>query len=103
MIGDRVADQSPKGMTLMFACTYGGGVPAELGFTGKENGWELRRKIKAYCKVQNLASYKIVRNTTYVRDLHGPAVYELYTPNRSRMDEAALQSSPAMENTHEDQ
>lgn len=88
MIGDRVADQSPKGMALAFACTYGGGAPAELGFHGKESGWELRRKIKAYCKAQNWVSYKIVRNTSYVRDLHGPAVYELYvsTP-KGRIDE----------------
>jgi hypothetical protein len=78
VIGDQVANQSPKGMRLQFACTYGRWVPASLGFTGRETGWELRRKIKAYCKARNLVDYKIIRNTSYVRALHGPAVYELY-------------------------
>jgi len=81
MLGDRTADQSPKGMSLSFACTYGTGVPPDLGYTGKESGWELRAKIRAWCSANGVTGYKIVRNTSYLRDLHGPAVYELYVPH----------------------
>lgn len=79
MIGDRTRDQAPQGMSLVFACTFGTSQPPDLGFTGNEKtGWEVRRKIAAWCKSKCISNFKILRNTTYVRDLHGPAVYELY-------------------------
>lgn len=79
MIGDRTHDKSPRGMRFEFACTYAGGSPPDLGYTGLEvSGWEVRRKIIEWCKRKGINQYQIVRNTTYVKDLHGPAVYELY-------------------------
>lgn len=69
-----------EGYACEFACTYGapaGPVPQDLGYTGKEGGWEMRRKLKAWCIAHGVTEYRIVRNTGYVRDLHGD-VYELW-------------------------
>lgn len=37
VIGKLEAD----GYRLEFACTYTGDVPKDLGYTGRENGWEM--------------------------------------------------------------
>jgi hypothetical protein len=52
-------------------------IPKDLGYTGKEGGWELRRKITAWCRMHGIMDFRIVRNTSYHRDLHG-VVYELW-------------------------
>jgi hypothetical protein len=53
--------------------------PADLGWTGKEtSGWEIRRKLKDYCVRHAIVDFKIVRNTSYHKDLHGDCVYELW-------------------------
>ncbi|BBA45138.1 TPA: hypothetical protein ACK3Q6_004081 [Burkholderia cepacia] len=75
------------GYVCAFACTYGepaGPVPKDLGRTGKEGGWEMRRKLKDWSSKHGVREYKIVRNTSYVRDLHGD-VYELWV-KRSEID-----------------
>lgn len=74
VIGGLEAD----GYQLQFACTYTDDVPADVGYTGLESGWEIRRKLNAWCRAQGLDQYKIVRNTSYVQDLHG-VVYELWS------------------------
>jgi hypothetical protein len=71
------------GFALTFACTYGESLPADLEYTGRETGWELRRKLKSYCASHGITNFQIIRNTSYHRDLHGNAVYELWTrPNQ---------------------
>lgn len=75
------------GYVCAFACTYGepsGPVPKDLGRTGKEGGWEMRRKLKIWTAKHGVRECKIVRNTSYVRDLHGD-VYELWV-KRSNLD-----------------
>lgn len=75
---ERVEQQlCADGYRLEFACTHTEPQPADLGITGKEGGREKRRKIKAWCQAHSLTNFKIVRNTGYVRDLHGD-VYELW-------------------------
>lgn len=76
------------GYRLQFACTYTDEVPKDLGYTGCENGWAMRRKLKAWCTAQNVKQYKIVRHTSYVQDLHG-TVYELWI----RSARTAMQSA----------
>ena len=66
------------GYITLFACARFDKPPAELNYTGTESGWELRRKIKSYCSQNGIADYQIVRNTSYLSDLHGGAVYELW-------------------------
>lgn len=76
---DRIeSDLRRRGYALSFACTYGERQPAELGYTGRETGWEMRRKLKAYCKHAGITDYEIIRNGGYHADLHGNAVYELW-------------------------
>lgn len=65
------------GFTLSFSCATFDRQPPALGYTGLETGWELRRKLKAYCAAKGIADFEIVRNTSYHRDLHG-VVYELW-------------------------
>ena len=69
---------SRDGYITHFSCASFDKQPAELGYTGRESGWELRRKIKSYCSRNGISDYKIVRNTSYLSDLHGGAVYELW-------------------------
>ena len=76
-------DRVEKKLTAMgyhydFACTYSTKQPSDFYWTGKETGWEMRRKLKSWCATHSIRDYKIVRNTGYVHDLHGPAVYELW-------------------------
>jgi hypothetical protein len=81
---DKVTYQlEADGLHLMFACTYTDDYPKDLGWTGKEGGWEMRRKLKAWCVKHEIVDYKIVRNTGYVRDLHGD-VYELWARQSDR-------------------
>lgn len=61
---------------LLYAFSYGEDRPADLAWSGCEGGWEMRRKLKAWCSKHGVAEYKIVRNTSYVQDLHVD-VYEL--------------------------
>jgi hypothetical protein len=77
---DRVeASLRARGYVLEFACMASyGHIPGDLGYTGRENGWELRRKIKAWCAAHGIADYEILRNTSYLKDLHGAFVYELW-------------------------
>lgn len=65
------------GYDLEFSCRYGEDLPGDLGYTGRETGWETRRKLKAWCSLKGHTDYRILRNTSYHRDLHGP-VYELW-------------------------
>lgn len=67
------------GYALNFACTYGVRQPDDFDFDGKESGWEMRRKLKAWCKSHGISDFQIVRNTSYHADLHGRRVYELWT------------------------
>lgn len=67
------------GYGLDFACAIFDKQPAELHYTGREDGWELRRKLKEYCAAVGITDFLIVRNTSYLHDLHGPRVYELWT------------------------
>jgi hypothetical protein len=68
-----------EGYALAFACTYSERQPDDFAYTGRETGWEMRRLLMAYCVRNAIVDYRIVRNTSYLRDLHGPAVYELWT------------------------
>lgn len=72
------------GYTKDFACSYLDKVPVDLQYTGRESGWELRRKLKVYCEKHDITEFRIVRNTSYHSDLHGQAVYELWTRPVSR-------------------
>lgn len=66
------------GFVRSFSCATFDTVPAAVGWTGRETGWELRRKLKAYCQGAGIKHFRIVRNSSYHRDLHG-IVYELWT------------------------
>lgn len=68
---------SRDGYVQRFACMSCDAIPSDLGYTGRETGWEMRRKIKEWCARHGIADFRIVRNTSYHRDLHG-VVYELY-------------------------
>jgi hypothetical protein len=68
-----------EGFLLRFSCAYFDAPPSDLGWTGRETGWETRRLIARWCATHGVEDYRIVRNTSYRRDLHGPAVYELWT------------------------
>jgi len=72
------ANLGRQGYVLDFSCAYFDKPPADFAWTGKETGWEMRRKIKAYCEAHGIADYKIVRNLSYLKDLHGSCVYELW-------------------------
>ncbi|MCV9963890.1 hypothetical protein OIU34_18600 [Pararhizobium sp. BT-229] len=65
--------------------------PEDLGWTGKETGWEIRRKLKDYCLRHGITDYEIVRNTSYHKDLHGNCVYELWV---RRPEPAAVAQTP---------
>jgi hypothetical protein len=67
-----------RGFSLDFSLAYFDKPPVDVGWTGKETGWEIRRKLKAYCGRQGIEDYEIVRNTSYLKDLHGDCVYELW-------------------------
>lgn len=71
------ADLSRRGYVQRFRCMTGEDVPEGVAFEGRETGWQLRRKIKDWCRAQRLPDFVILRNTSYHRDLHGP-VYELW-------------------------
>ena len=66
-----------------FSCATFDRVPTDVGYTGLETGWELRRKLKAYCGKNGIEDFKLVRNTSYHRDLYGSAVYELWVRQRA--------------------
>lgn len=67
-----------QGYSYVFALTQGGNYPPDFLWTGKETGWELRRLIKDYCEKNGITEYLIIRNESYLRDLHGRRVYELW-------------------------
>jgi len=75
----REATLRRAGYSLQFACTYTDQQPDDLQYTGTETGWELRRKLTAYCLSHEITEFQIVRNRSYHSDLHGNAVYELWT------------------------
>lgn len=68
-----------RGYCNAFSLTYDGNVPSDFIWTGKESGWQFRRMLKAYCEKNDIKDYVIVRNESYLRDLHGNRVYELWT------------------------
>lgn len=87
MLGDRhtsfhayEAELRAAGYICSFSCTYGGGAPQTFQWTGKETGWEMRRKLKKWALDNRIEDFKIVRNPSWVRDLHG-IVYELWIPH----------------------
>jgi len=49
-----------------------------------ESGWVQRKAIKDWCQENGVKDYKIVRNTGYVKDLHG-VVYELWIHTKEQM------------------
>lgn len=63
--------------------------PPDLPWKGSESGWEMRRKIKEWCKGHDYRDYRIVRNTKYCKDLHG-AVYEIWPHKRDSVRRQAL-------------
>lgn len=67
-----------QGYVAKFSLAIFDNPPDDLGWTGKETGWEIRRKIKDYCARHKIADYRILRNTSYHKDLHGNCVYELW-------------------------
>jgi len=67
------------GYMLRFSCASFGTPPADLKYTGRETGWEMRRLLKDWCSRNGEADYRILRNTSYLKDLHGPCVYELWS------------------------
>lgn len=71
-----------EGYHPLFECTYGGGIPSDLDLNAKLPGWEMRRRLKAWCHAHGIADYIIFRATDYVKDLHGPSVYELWVKNQ---------------------
>lgn len=71
------------GYTLLFSCASFDRQPDDFSYTGLESGWEMRRKLKAYCISHEMVDYRIVRNTSYHADLHG-VVYELWTKPEGR-------------------
>lgn len=76
------------GYALHFSCAGFDWQPADLAYTGKEDGWTMRRILRDWCVRNGLTDYRIVRNTSYHRDLHGTAVYELWCRGAiSRSDE----------------
>lgn len=80
---DRIeADLRREGFVLSFSCASFDRPPADLEYTGLESGWEMRRILKDWCTRHGIADYRIVRNTSYHKDLHGSAVYELWTRTR---------------------
>lgn len=70
-------DLQIDGYVQQFRCMYGETVPDDFKYIGRETGWEMRRKIKDWCRRNGLSDYVILRNTSYHRDLHG-AVYEVW-------------------------
>lgn len=66
------------GYVLQFRCMYGETLPDDFDYTGRETGWEMRRRIADWCRANGLPDFVILRNTSYHRDLHG-AVYEAWT------------------------
>lgn len=72
------------GYRLHFECTYGGGIPNDLHVGAAIGGWELRRRLKAWCESHGITDYIIYRATDYVKDLHGKAVYELWVRSYDR-------------------
>lgn len=83
-----IAKLEADGYQLEFACTYTDDVPKDLGYTGREKGWEMRRKLKAWCTAHHVEQYVIVRNTSYVQDLHG-TVYELWVRGSRKVAQSA--------------
>jgi hypothetical protein len=76
---DRIErDLRRDGYVQQFRCMYGEAVPDDFQYTGRETGWELRRKIRDWCRTNGMPDHVILRNTSYHRDLHG-AVYEAWT------------------------
>ena len=78
------------GYSLRFSCTHspvtacGSGWELPDDFDWPEgdyaaSGWAWRRSIKTWVKKHGITDYRILRNTTYIPDLHGPRVYELWT------------------------
>ena len=66
--------------------------PEDFDWNGKESGWEMRRKIKAWCVKHDVRDYKIVRNTKYCSNLHG-VVYELWTHIRDKVRRAVVKKA----------
>lgn len=62
-----------------FSCASFNKPPADFDWSGLEGGWEMRRKLKAYCAAHAITDFRIVRNGSYLKDLHGGCVYELWT------------------------
>jgi len=79
MAWDRVeAALRRDGYALRFSCASFDRTPDDLAYTGREDGWAMRRLLKEWCARNGVTDYRIVRNTSYHRDLHGNAVYELW-------------------------
>lgn len=73
------ADLRRQGFALRFSCATFDRQPEDFEWTGREDGWEMRRKIARWCSSHAISDYRIVRNTSYHRDLHGARTYELWT------------------------
>lgn len=84
-----------RGYVLSFSLAYFDKPPEDLGWTGKETGWEIRRKLKNYCARHEVLDYEIVRNTSYHKDLHGDCVYELWVRRPEPTTTAPTLEAPA--------
>ena len=69
-----------EGYEREWALTYNGGSPPDIGVDGRENGWVVRRAIKAWCVKHDITDYRIRPNRGWARDLRGDRVYELWLP-----------------------
>ncbi|MFZ3481886.1 hypothetical protein [Sphingomonas sp. 3-13AW] len=69
---------------MRFSCASFDCPPDDLIYTGNESGWEMRRLITDWCTRNAVTEYRILRNTSYHRDLHGPRVYELWTKTNQK-------------------
>lgn len=79
------------GYYCKFSCTYDAGAPDDLIWSSDDSGWEMRRKLRAWAEKHNITDYRIVRNTSWVRDLHG-IVYELWVPHKKK-DQAEVSNT----------
>ena len=67
------------GYVLEFCCSYCSPRPPDDFVWPKHpaTGWAYRRAIVSWAKKRRLTDYRILRNTGYVKDLHG-TVYECW-------------------------
>lgn len=53
-------------------------LPRDFKVDKPETGWNIRRAMKEWCEKREITDYIIYKNRSYVKDIHGPYIYELY-------------------------